>query len=706
MAVIGKIRQRSGLIVIVIGIALAAFVLGDFLKPGRNGRQVNYIGEAAGENIPYVDFAQKVDEQIENTKQRDNKDKLTADEIYTVRQQTWNLMVRELVMGKQYENLGVAVSTDELYDLVQGKNPHQYILQYFQDPNTKQYNPQLVLNFLKQLDQVEPAQKQNWLMLEKAIKDDRLNTKYNNLIGKAYYMPKAFVQRDYVEKNTRYNVRIVAAPYQTIDDKLITLTDADYQKYYDENKKQYDQEASRDLDYVLFELQPSEADLKLIAEDVAKIYQEFSQATDIPSYVNANSDSKYDSSWKKPNMLSPRLDSVMFNSPVGTLVAPYVENNKYTMAKLMDVQLRPDSMKASHILISFAGSAIGDNKITRLKDNAKKMADSLFLVLKTNAAQFPAIAASMSDDASNKAKGGDLGWFLDGTMVAPFNEACITGNVGEIKLVETVFGYHLIQINDKRAPVKKVKVAALDRRIEPSGKTIQDIYAKASEFAGENTTLEAFTKAVETKKLNKRVADYLRAMDNSLPGLAGSRSVVQWAFMEETKKESVSSVFEIDGAYVVAAVREVREKGIPTLEQLKKQIEPLVRRDKKAEKLIDNIKKAGVNDIYQLAGKISSKVDTLPNVVFFSGNLPKFGPEPEVVGTISTLKPNVVSAPVKGTNGVYVILLDSINPAPETKDYTMFRTQLSFGFTNRVQGQAYQVLEKMAGLVDNRVRFY
>jgi len=706
MAIIGKIRKRSGLIVIIIGIALAAFVLGDFLKPGSSGRQVNYIGEVAGENIPYADFAQKVDEQIENTKQRDKKDKLTADEVFNVRQQTWTQMVKDVVMGKQYENLGVAVSTDELYDLVQGKNPHQYILQYFQDPETKQYNPQLVINFLKQLDKVEPAQKNNWLMLEKAIKDDRLQTKYNNLIGKSYYVPKTFVQRDYVEKNRRYDARLVAAAYQSIDDKLVTLTEDDYKKYYDENKTQYDQEATRDLDYVLFELQPSEKDRKQIAEDVAKIYQEFTQTADVANYVNANSDVKYDSSWKKANTLSPRIDSAMFNSAIGTFIPPFIENNQYTMAKLLDVQLRPDSMMASHILIAYQGSAVNDPKITRTKEKAQRMADSLMNVLKTNMAQFPVIASTVSDDASNKAKGGDLGWFIDGTMVGPFNEACIKGNIGEVKLVETMFGYHLIQITGKKAPIKKIKVAILDRRIEPSGQTIQDIYAKASEFAGENTTFEAFGKATQAKSLNKRVADYVRSMDNSLPGLKGARNIIQWAFLEDTKKEAVSSVFEIEGAYVVATVRELRVKGIPPLEQLKKQIEPLVRRDKKAEKLIDNMKKAGTTDIYALASKITSKVDTVSDIVFFSGNLPKFGPEPEVIGTISTMKLNGISAPIKGSNGVYVVALDSIKEAPETKDYTMFQRQLTFSFTNRVQGQAYQTLEKMAKLVDNRVRFY
>jgi len=706
MAIIGKIRKRSGLLIVIIGVALAAFVLGDFLKPGKRYRGTTNVGVVAGENIPYTEFAAKVDEQIENLKQRAQKENLSSEEVFSARQMTWQQLTTEIIMGEEYNRLGITVTSDELFELVQGKNPHPYILQYFKDPNTQQYNPQLVINFLKQLETMEPEQRNNWLMLEKAIKEDRLKTKYNNLISKAYYTPKAFAKIDYEEKNTKYDIRVVAAGYQTVDDKTITLTDADYQKYYDEHKYQFDQEASRDLFYVTYDLLPSEADRKATDKEVMALYQEFLTTADLPTFVNANSDTKYDSSWRKERSLSPRLDSVMFNSPVGTIIPPFVENNAYSMAKLLDVQVRPDSLKANHILIAYQGSAVNDPKITRPKEKAKKVADSLLTVLSKNAGMFGLIATSLSDDASNKAKGGDLGWFMDGSMVGPFNKAVVDGKVGEIKLVETVFGYHLIQIMDKRAYNKKAKIAIVDRKIEPSSQTIQELYTKASEFAGENHNIDEFEKAVTKNNLNKRIAEMLKTADNNLPGLSNSRQIVQWAFNEETEKGAVSSVFEVTGSYVVAVMKEIRQKGIQPLELVKVQIEPLVRRDKKAEKLIETIKKAGTTDLYALASKINSKVDTLPGITFYSPNLPKYGPEPELIGTISTLKKGVASEPLKGNMNVYVVFVDAVTPAPETKDYAMFAQQMQYMFANRVQREAFSALEKLADIEDNRVRFY
>lgn len=706
MAIIGKIRKRSGLLVIIIGVALAAFVLGDFLKPGKRYRKLNNVGVVAGENVPYNEFSMKVDEQIENMKQRAQKENLSAEEIFSARQMTWQQITSEIIMGKEYDRLGVTVTSDELFELVQGKNPHPYILQYFKDPNTGQYNPQLVINFLKQLETMEPKQRNSWMMLEKAIKDERIKTKYNNLISKAYYIPKVFAKMDYEEKNTLYDLRVVAAGYQTIDDKAVKLTDEDYNKYYEDHKYQFDQEASRDMYYVTWDLLPSELDRQKIEKEVQAVYQEFTKATDLPTFVNANSDTKYDSNWIKEKTLSPRLDSIMFNSPVGIIVAPYVENDVYTMAKLLEVQVRPDSLKANHILISYQGSAANDPKITRTKEKAKTVADSLFNILKKNIGMFPVISANMSDDASVKSKGGDLGWFNDGSMVGPFNKAVVEGKVGEIKVVETVFGYHIIQIVDKRAYGKKAKIAIVDRKIEPSSQTIQDLYSKASEFAGDNRTLADFEKSVTAKNLNKRTADMVRASDNNLPGLSNSRQIIQWAFNEETEKGMISSVNEVTGSYVVAVVKEIREKGIQPLEMVKAQIEPLVKREKKAEKLIDKMKKAGTKDLYELATKISSKVDTLPGVIFASPNLPRFGPEPELIGTITTMKNGTLSEPLKGNMNVYVVLVDKITNPVQVKEYKMYTQQMMYNFVNRVQREAYMALEKLADVEDNRVRFY
>ncbi|MFZ4706961.1 MAG: SurA N-terminal domain-containing protein, partial [Bacteroidales bacterium] len=281
MALIGRIRKQSGFLVIIIGVALAAFVLGDFIK--KRPKTANFIAEVAGEKINPTDFNKKVEENISIRKQNAGKENLTPTENYEVRQQTWNQVMNEIVMNKQYEELGITVTVDELNDLIRGKNPHQYIQQSFKDPKTGVFDPKLVNNFLQNLDKVDPAMKERYLMIEKAIKSDRLTTKYNSLLTKGFYVPTAFAKLDYEARGRNAKVRLTGLRYQTISDSTIKPTDADYQKYYDENSYKYKQDrASRDLEYVVFDVKASTEDRNKIEEDVKKLYVEFQTVTDVP----------------------------------------------------------------------------------------------------------------------------------------------------------------------------------------------------------------------------------------------------------------------------------------------------------------------------------------------------------------------------------------------------------------------------------------
>ena len=184
MALIGTIRKQSGLLVIIVGVALAAFVLGDFLSP-RSGRQQVNIAKVLGEEITYKQFDEKVEQSIETQKRNQNKESLTAEEIFNIKQQTYDQITQKILLDKEYMNLGIAVSADELFDQIQGENPHAYILQYFKDPETQKYDPELVRRYLKQLNEMDAASRTQWDVFVEAIKDDRLKTKYKNLISKA-----------------------------------------------------------------------------------------------------------------------------------------------------------------------------------------------------------------------------------------------------------------------------------------------------------------------------------------------------------------------------------------------------------------------------------------------------------------------------------------------------------------------------------------
>jgi len=705
MAIIGSIRKHSGLAVIIVGVAIAAFVIGDFGKKSVKGS--NDIGIVNGESIPYMEFNGKVEKNLEAQKENSGNDKITDQETYQIRQSTWTSAVKELLMGEEYNELGLTVSPEELFDQIQGKQPHRFILQYFKDPATGQYDPALVLNYLKNLDKMEPKARDQWLRFEKAIKDDRQESKFNNLLTKGYYVPKAFLKKDFINQNKSLKLFVVAPDVAAVSDSAVKLTDADYQKFYDKNKVYfYMDEAARDIDYVVFDVKPSDVDRRKTAEDVVQLYKDFQSSSDAMNFATANSDKKTDSVFVKKGGFPPQLDSILFVSKPGTLFPPFEFNNSWIMARLLDIQERPDSMNGSQILVGYAGS--GNENIKRTKVQAKAKADSLLAVLKKNPEKFGEIAKLVSDYPSAKDDAGDLKWFTDGSPnFDPFFKAGIEMKPKDIKVIETRIGYSLFLLNNKTKPVKKVKAAVLARSIEPSNQTYQDTYMIASAFAGQNKTPETFEKTAVEKGLQKRSASSVREMDNIITGLPIAREIVRWAFAENTKVGEVSPVFDVNGKYVVAILKSSSVKGQQTLEAVKQRIEPSVKNMKKIDITAEKMKQAlgTTKDIAALAAKSGSKVDTV--ILTFSGfNRSSIGREGELVGQLFTTKKGELQGPLTGNYGVYFCVINDITEPAAKEDFTNEFMQQLQGFNQRVSGTMYQALEKTAKITDNRLMFY
>jgi parvulin-like peptidyl-prolyl isomerase len=316
------------------------------------------------------------------------------------------------------------------------------------------------------------------------------------------------------------------------------------------------------------------------------------------------------------------------------------------------------------------------------------------------------LAIQYSDDPSAKQNKGDLGWFADGTMVPEFNEAVLNGKVGDLVTVESPFGYHVIKITGKKDPVKKVRIAMVDRAVEPSSKTFQDIYAAASSFAGENNTKAKFDKTCNEKGLDKRSAPYLQAMTNNIAGIENPRELVRWAYYDGIEEGEVSGVFDVGGAYVVACLTAIREKGTIPLVQIKDNLKNFVLNDKKAAYIIDQI--GSEKDIYTIARNNSTKVDTNITLTFSSRNIPGYGAEFQVIGNVFAMNEGQVSEPVKGNAGVFVVALDRFYNPPDPGTYTANQTTMLMSFRSRVsQGTAvYNALEKKAEITDNRKDYF
>lgn len=704
MAVIGRIRKQSTLLLIIIGVALAAFVLGDLFKKGPS-RQAANIGEINGEKIHIRDFNMQYEENVEFTKAQQQKEQLTQEDAFFVRENTWNQIIRGILTTEEYEKVGIQVSADELYDQIQGLTPHRFVAQQFRNPQTGQFDRAMLENYLQNLDQMPASAYDQWVRFEKAVKDDRADTKFNNLIAKGYYVPALMAKNEFNTKNEKASCRLIGKKYQEVADDQITVTDADYEKFYEDHKNEYEQLAAREIDYIVFDVRPSQDDRQKASTDIQEVYQEFRDAADVALFVNATSDTRIDSSWKMAGQLPARIDSIMFHSKVGTMFGPYLENESYHIAKLTDVQMRPDSIKASHILLAYQG-AMRANEVTRSREEAQALADSLFNVTKKSSRKFDALAKQYSDGPSST-KGGDLGWFADGSMVNNFNEACVHGKKDEIKMVETPFGFHVIKITGKRKAVKKVRVAMINRSIDPSNQTYQNVYRRADEFAGEFTNAELFDKMSDSLGLNRRRAPRLYENTNRIAGLSNPREIVRWAFSENTTVGLTSQVFDLEGKYVVACLKEKFDKGISTLEQVKNRIEPLVKREKKAEIIKKEMMEAmkGAKDIDAIAAKMKLDVqDFETNLAGF--NVPMFGRETGLIGHIFSQKEGQLSQPFQGNMAVYVVVVEKVSKAMETTDYAADKRIIENAFSGNASRRAFEVLKEKAEITDNRILFY
>lgn len=706
MAAIGQIRKHYGLLVAVIAIALGAFILGDFAK--GSSRAPNNIGIIEGEEISYQDFSIQVEKSLEAQKQNSGRNQVEQQEAFNIKLSVWSQMVRKIIMGKEFDEIGLGVTSPDLFDQVQGINPHRLILLQFSDPATGEYNPQMVLSYLQNLDKMPRERQLQWFEFERAIKEDYKMVKYNNLVSKAYHLPNAFAKMQDERVVAQANVDFVAYPYTAIANEEVTVEDADFKAYYNEHKEDFKQDETRTIQYVIFSVKPSADDRKEQKARFDEYYEEFKTIADaeVTLFANSASDNRYEDKWYTQGELPVQIDLTMFDGEAGTTVEPYMFNNSYHTARLLESQMRPNEMKASHILIAYAGALRAGADVTRLKVDAQNLADSLYKVVRRNRNKIEALAIEFSNDGGVVENKGHYDWFPDGQMVPEFNEAIVNGKKNDVVLVETDFGYHVIRIDGKRDLTKKVKVAMIERSIEPSNTTYQEVYVKANEFASRGTSVDAFETASEEMGFSARVGDHLNPMQSNIPGLEESRQVIMWAYNDNTNLEEVK-LFDNGNTYIVAVLDKINEEGYQSLDDVKSIITAAVTNRKKAEMMIEKLNaSANSTDLNKLATEFNLKVENVANLTFDSRGFGIYGPEPDVLGAVFALNSGDISAPVMGKKAVYIVNLKSIKAAEVKNDYAALLMQMQSRFNAQVNYSLYRNLEENAEIEDNRYRFF
>lgn len=709
MAIIGKIRKHSGLTILFVGVALLAFVIGDLSRGGFGGQNTN-VGEILGEDVPYIEFERTVEEQVAISQMNRNQP-MTQEETFSVRNQVWNSYISDIVMGNQYKKLGLAISQDEMYDLVAGENPHQYIVSNFTNPQTGAVDKEQVLRTMSNLDQYEAGFQVQVANLFKLMKEDAINTKYRTLLNKGYYAPSAFAEMQYNRNNEKASIEIVQLPYSAIADSTVVLTDADYQKYYNEHKESYKQEETRKLEYIVFDVRPSQADFESARKYITELYNELSalSAIDVPMFINTNTDGAfYDSTWVKKDALAPQIAEAFDNNAPGITIAPYLQGEAYYTSRFMAEAMRSDTMDAEHILIAYQGAMSAGEDAAPTRERAQFLADSLLAVVKKpNSMPFELLVMMHSNDPGKVQNSGKYERFVDGQMVPEFNEAVQNGKKGDVVIAESVFGFHIIKIGEKNAPQKMFRVATIQRDVVPSDATMQVEYMKATKLASENRTIDAFRNAATENNYNVREQDRVQPMANGLTAVTQPRQIIRWAYNKDTKVGDVSPIFETDNQFVVAALSAINPKGYASMETQKTAIQNMVMREKKASMILDKVKGETSTNVNEIATKYSGTVPDAPiqinpNTMSLPNN---FGREVEVVGATFGIEQGQFYGPIQGFNGIYFIKkTEQINADPK-EDYSEEQTQMQSGFASRAYLYQRELQEK-ANIKDNRFLFY
>jgi peptidyl-prolyl cis-trans isomerase D len=692
------------MIAIVIGLALGAFILGDMLNSGSNLMKPSQmeIAEIDGESVQYPEFQKKVEELSEIYKMNSQQTQIDENTWEQIREQVWQGYLQKNILGKATENLGITVGVDELFDLVQGANPHPIIQQLFRNPQTGAVDKSTIIQFLKSLEtNATPEQKAYWLYIEDQIKQDKLRSKYSTLVSKGLYVTSDEAKKSLEAKNKNANFQYVVLNYSSIADASVTLSDSELKEYYNKHKDQYKQDKTRKIEYITFEVLPSTADNAATQKWITDSKQEFATVTDNAQYISVNSDTPFDPSYFKKEELPAAMAEWAFSAQPGDFYGPYFENNEYKLAKLDQFKMLPDSVQASHILIN--PQTIGS------VEKAQALVDSLKRNIELGG-NFAEAAMKYSEDPGSKLKGGDLGWFKRKQMVPEFEEAAFSGDVNKLYVVVTRFGLHLIKPTKKGKETNQVRIAVLSRKVEPSTETYQKVYSEASKFASENQSAEAFNKAVLDQKIDKKIAT-VKENDREVVGLEQSRSLVRAAFQADNgsilANNEGSPIFEYGNKFVIGLLTGATEEGASTFEEAKAQVELAVRKEKKAQMLAEKLQGAasGQTDLASVASKLSAEVKEASGVNFTTFSIPAAGFEPAVIGTVCTLPEGKISAPIEGNNGVYLTKVNSFVTSADT-DLKGEKTRLAQSLGYRAGAQVFESLKKLTDIEDKRSKFY
>ncbi len=703
MALINKIREKSGIAVTVIAVSLIFFIVGsDLLGPGSffsGGSQV--VGEIGGKEINIKEFQQQLDLLRQNYEAQTGRAP-GEQELASLRDQAWNQLIVEYAYTGQYKKLGLEVSDEELVDMVQGNHISPAIQQAFTNPSTGIFDKSAVINYLKSLKTMPAEQQQSWALFETGLRADRLRQKYELLLSSSNYATKAEAEKEYHAQNSRASFDYLYVPFYSVPDSTIKITDSQLEAYLKSHKDEYKGVNTRSIKYVTFPIQPAKDDSASLYTEIKSLARGLSTADNDSAFARMNSDVQLPLYLSYANMSEQLKEAVKTFVP-GGVFGPFREGDTYYIYKYGGT--KKDSLytaRASHILIR------PDNQSDSAKTVARQRAEALLRQIQ-GGASFEALAAANSADGSAQ-RGGDLGYFQNnGGMVKPFEDAVFsmsgTGLVGHI--VESQFGFHIIKVTDARSNTL-YRIATIGKTIAPSQATRDEIYRKADEFATAARSSALFGERVKKDNLVEATANRLTETQTNVNAIPDAREIVRWAFSDKTGVNDVSKVFETADQYVVAVLTGKTDKDEVKVNDFRDELTAKVRNQVKSEQILKKLQGTEGATLQAVAGKYGAGalVEKAESVSLATGFLTSAGFDPIAMGRAFGLKKGQKTKPFKGENGVFIIQLTDKSEAAPIADYTQYKTQLTQNITQSTSFILNEAIREHAKIVDDRAKFF
>lgn len=699
MAILSKIRQRSFFLIVVIALALFSFVLADLIKGGSFGSSSKYAGSINGTNIMGQEFQYKVgqaEQQGMSNVQASNN--------------VWDQEVKRIILSEQFEKLGLAIGADQLINVMK-ENPNFASNPQFLNEAGK-FDEGKFKEFVKTMVAGQNAdQKKQWKAFEEDVERMYTEQMYYTLIKSGIQATQSEGKLLYEEENDKVDFDFVTVAYSTINDDEAKVSDDEIMAYMKENKKKYKSDKTADMDIVFIENVPSKADeddMKRSIEGFLNGKVEFNKETGandtVPSfknatnnaeYVNKNSDIKFDSTYVVKKDLPLEFQEQLFNLATGDVFGPYVDKGYQKLSKKIGSKSGA-AAKASHILIAYVGAERADPSVTRTKEEAQALANSLLSQAKANPAGFAALATANTDDPGSKQTGGEYDNIAPNQMVKPFNDFVFNSAIGSIGVVETDFGFHVIKVSDK---YNSVLLATIAQKNDPSETTSDQNYTKASKFEADANSKD-FAAIAKEMGLVVTAAPNIRTSDENIPVAGPQRGIVLWAFSGDTEIGDVKR-FDVPTGYVVAKLKAVNDTGLLSIESAKPQIEPILKNKKKAELIR---KKMTGKTLEEVSKSSSATIMPATGVAMNNALVPNIGSEPKVVGKAFNLKAGTTSGLIDGNAGVYMIKAKSLTKAPAISNFTTYVNQAKSQVQGSASNRAVEALKAKSDIEDLRIK--